>query len=78
MFAVLEKHVLDFLKSLVGWKETDGTFCPGGSMANGYAMLMARQNKYDDIKAKGVFGKKRMITFVSELVGMALRCPLHF
>lgn len=63
---MVEKHIIEFLCKLVGFKEVDGLFCPGGSMANCYSMILARQQIYPDAKEMGIFGKKRLIVYVSD------------
>lgn len=48
----MEEEVLREMRSIVGWPdgEGDGIFCPGGSIANGYAISCARFYFYPEIK----------------------------
>lgn len=68
VFSLMEEEVLKELRRIVGWKDGkgDGIFCPGGSMANGYAISLARHNKYPKIKETGLSQLPRLIVFTSE------------
>lgn len=52
VFTLMEEEVLREMRAIVGWPETegDGIFCPGGSVANGYAISCARYYFYPEIK----------------------------
>lgn len=52
VFTLMEEEVLREMRTIVGFKngEGDGIFCPGGSMANGYAISCARHKFIPDIK----------------------------
>lgn len=52
VFTLMEEEVLREMRKIVGWTdgEGDGIFCPGGSIANGYAISCARHYFYPDIK----------------------------
>lgn len=52
VFILMEEVVLKEMRSIVGWKdgEGDGIFCPGGSIANGYAIQCARFRYMPDVK----------------------------
>ena len=65
---MVERHTIEFMGTYTGFKEVDGLFCPGGSLSNGYSMLLARHRLYPDIKEHGLVGKKKLITFVSDQV----------
>lgn len=49
---LMEETVLKEMRRIVGWPEGegDGIFCPGGSMANGYAISCARHYYFPEIK----------------------------
>lgn len=68
VFSLMEDEVLREMRRIVGWKDGkgDGVFCPGGSMANGYAISLARHNKFPKIKETGLFQLPRLIVFTSE------------
>jgi len=61
----MERHVIDFMGKVAGFKNSDGLFAPGGSMANCYSILLARQQMFPDIKTKGTGGRK-LVCFVSD------------
>jgi glutamate/tyrosine decarboxylase-like PLP-dependent enzyme len=46
--------------------EGDGIFCPGGSMANGYAINLARHHMFPDVKEKGLTFVPKLVIFTSE------------
>lgn len=53
VFICMEETVLAEMRKIVGfenWKDGDGIFCPGGSMANGYGISCARFKAIPDIK----------------------------
>ncbi|XP_037302870.1 acidic amino acid decarboxylase GADL1-like, partial [Manduca sexta] len=52
VFTLMEEEVLREMRRMVGWHdgEGDGIFCPGGSIANGYAISCARHYFYPEIK----------------------------
>lgn len=49
----------------MGWDKVDGVFTPGGSFANFYAMVVARHNKFPDVKEKGLREYPPMRLFTS-------------
>lgn len=52
VFSLMEEIVLREMRKIVGYKNGngDGIFCPGGSMANGYAINCARYKYMPNIK----------------------------
>ena len=50
VFTLMEAAVLEEMRRLVGFTCGDGMFCPGGSLANGTAMNIARFKMFPDIK----------------------------
>lgn len=54
VFTLMEEVVLKEMRKFVGYKDGtgDGIFCPGGSMANGYAINCARYKYMPDIKVR--------------------------
>lgn len=57
VFSLMEEVVLKEMRKFVGYKDGkgDGIFCPGGSMANGYAINCARYRFMPDIKVGSTF-----------------------
>ncbi|XP_075166846.1 glutamate decarboxylase-like protein black [Haematobia irritans] len=67
VFTLMEEEVLSEMRRIVGFQgEGDGIFCPGGSIANGYAISCARYYKHPESKKQGLFSGKRQIVFTSE------------
>ncbi|XP_063535523.1 cysteine sulfinic acid decarboxylase [Cydia strobilella] len=69
VFTLMEEDVLREMRRFVGWAngEGDGIFCPGGSIANGYAISCARYFFFPETKSKGVYAVPRLVLFTSEL-----------
>ncbi|XP_023248054.1 cysteine sulfinic acid decarboxylase [Copidosoma floridanum] len=68
VFSLMEEAVLQEMRTIVGWKngDGDGIFCPGGSMANGYAMNLARHHSHPVVKERGLLAAPRLVVFTSE------------
>ncbi|KAJ8924799.1 hypothetical protein NQ315_000953 [Exocentrus adspersus] len=68
VFTLMEETVLREMRRIVGFKDGkgDGIFCPGGSMANGYAISCARYKFMPDVKTKGLHSLPRLVLFTSE------------
>ncbi|XP_058807664.1 cysteine sulfinic acid decarboxylase isoform X2 [Phymastichus coffea] len=68
VFSLMEESVLREMRRAVGWPdgEGDGIFCPGGSMANGYAINLARHWMFPEVKEEGVTAVPRLALFTSE------------
>ncbi|KAI2649538.1 Cysteine sulfinic acid decarboxylase [Labeo rohita] len=66
VFVLMEEEVLRKLRSLVGWSEGDGIFCPGGSVSNMYAMNVARYWAFPQVKTQGLWATPRMAIFTSQ------------
>ncbi|XP_012271604.1 cysteine sulfinic acid decarboxylase [Orussus abietinus] len=68
VFSLMEEEVLREMRKIVGWKDGrgDGIFCPGGSMANGYAINLARHHRFPESKETGLVGVGRPVVFTSE------------
>jgi glutamate decarboxylase len=52
VFTLMEETVLHEMRHIIGFPNAhgDGIFCPGGSIANGYAISCARYNFAPDVK----------------------------
>lgn len=58
VFTLMEEVVLQEMRSIVGFAPNgagDGIFCPGGSIANGYAISCARYKHMPDVKVSRVY-----------------------
>ena len=63
---LIEIELLKKMSELVGYKNGDGTFVPGGSNGNFLAMLAARQYCMPETMSSGLFGSSPMTVFVSK------------
>ncbi|XP_016962075.1 cysteine sulfinic acid decarboxylase [Drosophila biarmipes] len=69
LFTLMEEQVLAEMRRIVGFPnggQGDGIFCPGGSIANGYAISCARYRHSPESKKSGLFNAKPLIIFTSE------------
>nr|CAD7592325.1 unnamed protein product [Timema genevievae] len=68
VFSLMEEIVLKEMRKLVGFPDGqgDGIFCPGGSVANGYAISCARHHLVPEIKTQGLHGLPRLVLYTSE------------
>ncbi|KAG9356124.1 hypothetical protein JZ751_000968 [Albula glossodonta] len=68
VFILMEEIVLRKMQEKVGWaaEEGDGIFCPGGSMSNLYSLLLARYDRYPEVKTGGMAELPRLALFTSE------------
>nr|CAD7453908.1 unnamed protein product [Timema tahoe] len=66
VFTLMEVAVLEEMRILVGFPEGEGMFCPGGSLANGYAINLARFHFNPDVKKEGIHPLPRLVLFASE------------
>lgn len=67
--ALIEKAITKRMARLVGYADGEGIFCPGGSLANLGAMVIARNLAFPDFKDKGyaVTNGQQIIAYTSEL-----------
>lgn len=66
VFVLMEEVVLAKLRELVGWSSGDGTFCPGGSISNMYAMNVARFQRFPEGRQRGSRALPRLALFASQ------------
>ncbi|KAK2577308.1 hypothetical protein KPH14_003439 [Odynerus spinipes] len=68
VFSLMENELLREMRTIVGWENGrgDGIFCPGGSLANGYAINLARHYKFPEFKEIGSSQLSRLVVFTSE------------
>ncbi|XP_013788993.1 cysteine sulfinic acid decarboxylase-like isoform X1 [Limulus polyphemus] len=67
VFTVMETFVIrHIINNFIGWDDGEGIFSPGGSVANMYAMFVARHKALPDVKTKGLRGFPQLVAFVSE------------
>lgn len=66
VFTLMEETVLAEMRSIIGWSDGDGIFCPGGSISNGYAISCARFMHMPDVKMEGLHNLPRLVVFTSE------------
>lgn len=68
VFALMEKEIIKFCSSKIGWTHSDGVFAPGGSMSNMYGMMCARNHMFPEVKHKGINHLKQLVLFASDNV----------
>lgn len=67
VFSLMEEELLREMRILVGWDgRGEGIFCPGGSLANGYAINLARHHRFPRLKETGLSNAGRLVVFTSE------------
>ncbi|KAL4229294.1 glutamate decarboxylase gad1 [Mactra antiquata] len=66
VFTLMEETVLERMRGLIGWRDGDGIFAPGGAISNLYAMLAARHVINPNIKQAGMMGSKKLVVYTSE------------
>ncbi|KAK6632509.1 hypothetical protein RUM43_013276 [Polyplax serrata] len=67
VFSIMEDVVLEEMRRIVGFPEGkgDGTFCPGGSISNGFGISCARHMLFPEIKKTGVHAVGRLVLYTS-------------
>jgi sulfinoalanine decarboxylase len=68
VFTVLEEVVMLRMREMLGYPggQGDGVFCPGGSMANGYAINLARYKAFPS--AKVIMDKHNYLTIFLNVI----------
>ena len=64
---LMEAEVLEHMRNIFEWEKIDGLMTPGGSMANFYAIQVAKHWKFPETKMKGIFGMKPLQIFTSNV-----------
>ena len=59
-------------KLFFGVGDGDGIFAPGGSIANMYAMVLARHREFPQVKTEGLFNIPPLVVFTSQDVSRML------
>jgi sulfinoalanine decarboxylase/sulfinoalanine decarboxylase/aspartate 1-decarboxylase len=54
---LIEQELLGRMSSKIGYEAGDGTFCPGGSLSNLVAMLLARNEAVASVRDEGLRGE---------------------
>ncbi|XP_027848865.2 cysteine sulfinic acid decarboxylase [Aphis gossypii] len=67
VMTIMEETVLTEMRKFLGYPDGkgDGIFCPGGSIANGYAINCARFFAFPEVKTKGMHGLPRLVVYTS-------------
>ncbi|XP_041459026.1 glutamate decarboxylase 1-like isoform X1 [Lytechinus variegatus] len=66
VFVLMERATLKKMREIVGFKDGDGIFAPGGAVCNLYAVLAARHKFFPACKRRGLFGLPNLVMFTSE------------
>ncbi|XP_071941824.1 cysteine sulfinic acid decarboxylase-like [Antedon mediterranea] len=78
LFTLIEHEVFAKFRELCGYKTGDGIFCPGGSLANMYALNVARYKRFPESKEKGLYGIPKLAIFTSEQSHYSLKKGAFF
>eukprot|EP01088_Endostelium_zonatum_P005848 TRINITY_DN1781_c0_g1_i2.p1 TRINITY_DN1781_c0_g1~~TRINITY_DN1781_c0_g1_i2.p1 ORF type:complete len:464 (+),score=48.62 TRINITY_DN1781_c0_g1_i2:171-1562(+) len=65
VFTLMEIEVVEKVKQLVGWKDGEGVFAPGGAHCNMLGMIAARHSFDTNIRKVGIFNHTNTICFTS-------------
>ncbi|XP_062576120.1 glutamate decarboxylase 1-like [Saccostrea cucullata] len=66
VFILMEDLILRRMRSFVGWKDGgDGIFTPGGTISNLYAMMLARNRKFPEMKENGMYIGQKLVVYTS-------------
>jgi len=63
---LMEKALIEKMVSLTGWEQGEGIFTSGGSQSNLYAMLLARNSIFPEVKNEGITALPKLAVLVSE------------
>jgi glutamate/tyrosine decarboxylase-like PLP-dependent enzyme len=69
---ILERELIGHMGGRIGYSDADGTFVPGGSMANLTAMLLARNKACPESRDRGVDGP-RLVFYASACCHYSVR-----
>ena len=67
VFNLMEESVMRHHRELIGWEKSEGVFCPGGSVANLYGLLLARHHYFPEVRKAGMAKLPNLAIFTSEL-----------
>ncbi|KAL1122480.1 hypothetical protein AAG570_002811, partial [Ranatra chinensis] len=70
VFTLCEMEVIRRAQDLFGFRTGDGIFAPGGSISNMYGIVLARFNKFPEVKRKGLSSIPPLVLFTSQDVIM--------
>ncbi|MEM9051895.1 MAG: pyridoxal-dependent decarboxylase [Bacteroidota bacterium] len=63
---IMERKLIDKMISYTGWSGGEGIFTSGGSQSNLYALLLARNSTFPQVKREGITALPRLAILVSE------------
>jgi glutamate/tyrosine decarboxylase-like PLP-dependent enzyme len=63
---LMEKTLIEKMISFTGWGQGEGIFTSGGSQSNLYAMLLARNATFPEVKNEGISALPKLAVLVSE------------
>ncbi|XP_037089875.1 glutamate decarboxylase-like [Pollicipes pollicipes] len=68
VFILMEAETLQKMREIIGWRDHgDSILCPGGTISNLYAALVARHKMFPHVKAQGLYGLPApLVMFTSE------------
>ncbi|XP_038044200.1 glutamate decarboxylase 1-like isoform X2 [Patiria miniata] len=73
VFTLMERAILKKMREIIGYKDGDGIFAPGGAISNLYAVMCARHKYVPSCKRRGLSGAPNLVLFTSEHSHFSLR-----
>uniref|UniRef100_A0A1I8F3S0 Cysteine sulfinic acid decarboxylase n=1 Tax=Macrostomum lignano TaxID=282301 RepID=A0A1I8F3S0_9PLAT len=62
----MEEVTLQKMREHIGWESGDGILAPGGSISNLYAAMVARYNRFPEVKMRGMRAVPELAMFTSK------------
>ncbi|XP_013398337.1 cysteine sulfinic acid decarboxylase [Lingula anatina] len=78
VFLLAEHYLVQKMCSIVGYKDGDGLFNPGGTFSNLTAVHVARYQYNKQVKKTGLFGMPQMILFASDQAHYSISTAASF
>ncbi|PAA62473.1 hypothetical protein BOX15_Mlig010169g1, partial [Macrostomum lignano] len=66
VFVLMEEVTLQKMREHIGWESGDGILAPGGSISNLYAAMVARYNRFPEVKMRGMRAVPELAMFTSK------------
>ena len=71
VFILMEHEVLKKMREIIGYEEGDSILCPGGSISNMYALMIARHKLFPQHKKYGMRAiKGQLMMYTSQHVSV--------
>lgn len=71
---LVEQAIISKTAKIFGYPDdADGTFTPGGSISNMYAVAISRYNAYPNVREDGMAGLPRLVLLTSDDVSINIK-----